>query len=224
MKLLSALLCVSLCAIGNSCKAENIIILGDSLGSSYGVDPRLRWSNFLQHGLGADHSIWNASMPGRTTHYFADQIESILRVPNADLLLLIVGGADGIRGLDTTAMQRNLGVMISAAQNRGIEVVLMQIEIPPIYGSTYSRQFSQVYRTVAEEYSISLIDFFMDKMIGVPILFQKDGIHPSWLAQPILATRVLNALESHLSTHHPVRATTLPTTIGADVEREREEV
>jgi acyl-CoA thioesterase-1 len=198
MKRLSAMLFFAAATIGSSCEAKNIIILGDSLGSAYGVDPRLRWSNFLQYGLGADHSVWNASKPGRTTHYFARQIEDILGVPNADLLLLIVGGADGIRGLDTAAMQQNLGVIISAAQKRGIDVVLMQIELPPIYGAAYSQQFSQVYTKVAQDHSIDVIEFFMDEMIHMPILFQADGIHPSWLAQPILAARVLNALQPHL--------------------------
>lgn len=128
----------------------------------------------------------NASISGETTEGGATRIDAALRNFAPELVVVALGGNDGLRGLPPDRMKANLEAMIRASRGSGARVVLLGIRIPPNYGPRYTRSFEQVYRDLAGEMDVALLDFFMEGIALDDDLMQDDGIHPNEKAQPIL--------------------------------------
>ena len=179
-----------LCAVAaHAANVPTVLIFGDSLSAGYGIDVDQSWTALLQSRLqaqGYEHRVINASISGETTEGGKVRIVSALENFSPDLLILELGGNDGLRGFPPEVMKENLRTIIQTAEKSGTSVVLLGIRIPPNYGQRYTRAFEGVYRELAEELGIAWIEFFMEGVALNDELMQDDGIHPNAEAQPIL--------------------------------------
>jgi len=166
-----------------------VLVFGDSLSAGYGIDVDQSWTTLLQErlrNLGYEHRVVNASITGETTEGGATRIDAALTNFSPDLIILALGGNDGLRGFPPERMRANLERIIRQSQASGAAVVLLGIRIPPNYGPRYTRAFESIFREVAEALDVRWIEFFMDGIALNDKLLQADRIHPNAEAQPIL--------------------------------------
>ena len=174
-----------------------IVVLGDSLSAGLGLLEAQAYPALLQQKLSEDGYAWdvvNAGISGDTTAAGLQRIDWALSQGDVRILVLELGANDGLRGLPTTEMKKNLAAMIERAQEKRIAVLLAGMEAPPNFGPEYTVSFRQVYRDLAREYKVTLLPFLLDKVAGVPTLNQGDGIHPNIEGSRIVADTVWNAL------------------------------
>ena len=166
-----------------------VLIFGDSLSAGYGIDVDQSWAALLQRRLeqqGYEHRVVNASISGETTEGGATRIDTALENFSPELIILELGGNDGLRGFPPSRIRDNLETIATRAKASGAEVVLLGIRIPSNYGARYSTAFEAVYRDVAESLKIDWIEFFMEGVALNDDLLQDDRIHPNAQAQPLL--------------------------------------
>lgn len=166
-----------------------VLIFGDSLSAAFGIDVDQSWTALLQSRLqdqGYEHRVVNASISGDTTESGASRIQVALDNFRPSVVILELGGNDGLRGIPTERMRRNLRTIIETSQASGAAVVLLGIRIPANYGPRYTEAFENVFRELARELAVPWIEFFMDGIAMNDELLQEDGIHPNVEAQPIL--------------------------------------
>ncbi len=169
--------------------APVILVYGDSLSAGYGIDVDQSWPALLQARLqvqGYEHRVVNASISGETTEGGAGRIKNALHEFAPAVVIVELGGNDGLRGFPTQRLRSNLETIVNTSRSAGAEVVLLGIRIPSNYGPRYTAAFEQVYRDLAAAYALPWIDFFMDGIALDASLMQDDGIHPNAAAQPIL--------------------------------------
>jgi acyl-CoA thioesterase-1 len=189
MRRIVALVVLLLTASAHGADTPTVLIFGDSLSAGYGIDVDQSWTSLLQARLesqGYEHRVINASISGETTEGGAARIESALESFNPALIILELGGNDGLRGFPPSRMKGNLDKIISRSKASGAAVVLLGIRIPQNYGQRYREAFDNVFREVAADYEIPWIEFFMDGIALNDELLQSDRIHPNAAAQPIL--------------------------------------
>jgi acyl-CoA thioesterase-1 len=166
-----------------------ILVFGDSLSAGYGIDASQSWVSLLQQRLkeqGYEHEVINASVSGETTEGGATRIDTALSDFSPDLIILELGGNDGLRGIPAARMKANFEHIIARAKASGAAVVLLGIRIPTNYGPRYSAEFEAVFRQVSEELKVQWIEFFMEGIALNDELLQDDRIHPNAVAQPLL--------------------------------------
>jgi acyl-CoA thioesterase-1 len=172
-----------------SVEPPTVLIFGDSLSAGFGIDVDQSWTTLLQLRLeeqGYEHRVVNASISGETTEGGATRIASAIETFTPEVVVLELGGNDGLRGFPPARMKENLDTIVSVSKASGADVVLLGITIPPNYGQKYIEMFEDVYRQVAFEYEIPWIEFFMEGVALDENLMQSDGIHPNAAAQPVL--------------------------------------
>lgn len=170
-------------------EAPIILVFGDSLSAGFGMDVDQSWTALLQSRLqrqGYEHQVVNASISGDTTEGGASRIHSALERFRPSVVILELGGNDGLRGIPTERMRRNLKLIIESSKSSGAAVVLLGIRIPTNYGARYTQAFENVFRELASELDVPWIGFFMDGIATDEELMQDDRIHPNANAQPIL--------------------------------------
>ncbi len=183
-------------------EAPTVLVFGDSLSAGYGIDVDQSWASLLQTRLqeqGYEHRVVNASISGDTTESGAARIGQAIATFGPELIILELGGNDGLRGIPPARMRANLTRIIESSSASGAAVVLLGIKIPPNYGQRYIEEFEGVFRDVATELEVPWIEFFMEGVALNPELMQDDGIHPNAAAQPILLDNAWPAIESALS-------------------------
>ncbi len=166
-----------------------MLIFGDSLSAGYGIDVDQSWATLLQARLekqGYEHRVINASISGETTEGVATRIDAAIDTFSPALIILELGGNDGLRGFPPARMKSNLDKIIRTGKAAGADVVMLGIRIPPNYGQRYTEAFENVFRELAAEHGTPWIEFFLDGVALNPELMQADGIHPNAAAQPIL--------------------------------------
>lgn len=173
--------------ITSPAQAAKVLILGDSLGASYGMSESLGWVALLQKKL-PEHAFTNGSVSGETTAGGLRRLPALLDSVIPDLVVIELGGNDGLRGFPPMQLKNNLLQIITLVKNSGAKVLLTEIMVPPNYGPRYTQKFTQVYQDIAKEEDISLIPFFMQEIAPYPELMQRDGIHPNEKAQDKIAT------------------------------------
>jgi acyl-CoA thioesterase-1 len=169
--------------------SPTVLIFGDSLSAGFGIDVDLSWATLLQQRLeeqGYEHRVVNASISGETTEGGAARIDSAIGTFAPDLIILELGGNDGLRGFPPARIRGNLETIARRAKESGAGVVLLGIRIPTNYGTRYTQAFEAVYSQVADELGIEWIEFFMEGVALNDDLLQEDRIHPNAEAQPIL--------------------------------------
>lgn len=179
-------------------QAQSLLVVGDSISAGYGLDINQGWVALLQqrlHERGSSYQVVNASISGDTTAGGRNRLPELLKQHQPKLVILELGGNDGLRGLSLEHMQANLTAMVSMAKEQGSQVLLLGMRIPPNYGPRYSQGFYQVYQQLAAEQQVALVDFFLDRVGGVEGMIQQDGIHPTEAAQPLLLENAWSALQ-----------------------------
>ena len=175
-----------------------LLVMGDSLSAAYGIEQEQGWVSLLAERLDGDAQVVNASISGETTSGGAQRFADIIGQRQPDIVLLELGGNDGLRGLPPAQMRANLATMIEQSQQAGADVLLLGIDIPPNYGQAYRDAFTGVYHSLAQEYELSLVPFLLEDIALNQQLMQSDGIHPTADAQPIILDNVWPALEPML--------------------------
>jgi acyl-CoA thioesterase-1 len=182
-----ALLCVSLIAGSAAAAPAAILVLGDSLSAEYGLPRDTGWVRLLADRIakeGAQYSVVNASISGETTSGGRSRLPQLLERHRPAIVVLQLGGNDGLRGLPLAAMRENLAAMISASRASGAQVLLVGMRIPPNYGRDYAERFADVYTRLARDEKLPLVPFLLDGFAEDLTYFQPDRIHPSERAQP----------------------------------------
>ncbi|HEY5643999.1 MAG TPA: arylesterase [Woeseiaceae bacterium] len=179
-------------------ESPTIMIFGDSLSAGYGIDVDQSWAVLLQRRLeeqGYEHRVINASISGETTEGGVTRIDQALGNFSPALIILELGGNDGLRGFPPARIRDNLEQIILRAKASGAAVVLLGIRIPSNYGARYSESFEAVYRDVSEKLGIEWIEFFMEGIALNDALLQEDRIHPNAEAQPLLLDNAWPVIE-----------------------------
>jgi acyl-CoA thioesterase-1 len=183
-----ALLCVLLIAGSAAAAAPAaILVLGDSLSAEYGLPRDTGWVRLLADRMakeGAQYSVVNASISGETTSGGRSRLPQLLEQHRPAIVVLQLGGNDGLRGLPPAAMRDNLAAMIAASRRAGAQVLLIGMRMPPNYGRDYAERFAAVYGQLARDEKLPLVPFLLDGFAEDLTYFQADRIHPSERAQP----------------------------------------
>ena len=189
------------CANAHAADVPTVLIFGDSLSAGFGIDVDQSWAALLQSRLeeqGYEHRVVNASISGETTAGGAERIGPALANFEPALIILELGGNDGLRGFPPDRMRGNLEKIITTSKASGAAVVLLGIRIPSNYGPRYTQAFESVFRDTAEAFDVPWIEFFMEGIALNEALMQADGIHPNAAAQPILLDNAWPIIESAL--------------------------
>ena len=166
-----------------------ILIVGDSLSAGYGLVAGQGWVSLLQQRLkreGYGYRVVNASVSGETTDGGVQRLKRALDQHHPAIVVIELGGNDGLRGLPVSRVRSNLELLITQSRAAGAEVLLVAIRVPTNYGQRYTTSFKGVYQDLANRYKIGLVPFLSDQVAVDLALFQPDGIHPNAQAQPIL--------------------------------------
>ena len=179
-----------ICLVPASSFAKTIMIVGDSLSAGYGINPQQGWVNLLQSRLNQQfpkqHNVVNASVSGETTSGALARLPKLLQVHKPDVVVIELGGNDGLRGQPPQMIQKNLAQLVQQSQRSKAQVIVLGMKIPPNYGTAYSTAFENNYKVISQQYKVKLMPFFMQGIAGQKSLMQKDQIHPNVTAQKIL--------------------------------------
>ncbi|UTO20421.1 arylesterase [Acinetobacter sp. Z1] len=181
---------ITICLVPTIVSAKTILVLGDSLSAGYGIDAKQGWVNLLQQRLDQQypkkHKVVNASVSGETTSGGLARLPKLLTTYKPDVVVIELGGNDGLRGQPPQMIQKNLAQLVQLSQKQKATVLLFGMKIPPNYGSAYSNAFENNYKVVSQKYKIKLLPFFLEGVAGQKGLIQNDQIHPNAKAQPIM--------------------------------------
>ena len=195
-----------LCAVGSPRLSAadlrpTVLVVGDSLSASYGIAQEESWVALLGERLrseGYEYAVVNASITGDTTTGGLRRLPRTLQLHRPAIVLIELGGNDGLQGTPIAVMRGNLASMIELSKAAGARVILAGMQIPTNYGGPYTRAFAAVYPELAKQYDTGLIGFFLAGIALDPTLFQADGIHPIAAAQKILVDNVWPVLKPRL--------------------------
>jgi|SRR5882672_5403015 len=185
-------LLLALCSIAYAQTSTRsvLLVLGDSLSAEYGLPRDSGWVKLLADKVAtpgpkgaAQYSVVNASISGETTSGGRTRLPALLTQHRPAVVIIELGGNDGLRGLPLPAMRDNLGAMVDASRGAGARVLLVGVRIPPNYGRDYTERFFGTFADVARERKASLAPFLLDGFADQIDLFQNDKIHPTVKAQ-----------------------------------------
>lgn len=179
-------------------KFPTILVLGDSISAGYGLANGEGWVALLQARLktqGYGYRVVNASVTGETTTGGLARLPRALTLHRPQIVIVELGGNDGLRALPLETSRRNLEKIIEAARGAGAKVLLLGMKIPPNYGPRYSTGFEQTFRDLARRYRLPFEPFFLEKIALQPGMMQADGIHPTAKAQPVMLDTVWPVLK-----------------------------
>jgi acyl-CoA thioesterase-1 len=183
--LLILLLPVSASATG----APTILVTGDSLSAAYGMALEQGWVALLQRRLseqGYPHKVVNTSVSGETTTGALARLPDELARHKPAIVLIELGGNDGLRGQPLKALRENLRQMTALSRKAGAKPVLFEMQLPANYGPQYTGEFRQSFGMVARAEKTPLVPFMLANIALDPRAFQNDGIHPTAAVQPKL--------------------------------------
>jgi len=179
-------------------EAPVILVFGDSISAGYGLPLEQGWVELLRTRLkaqGYGYQVVNASVSGETTAGGLARLPRALELHHPGIVILELGGNDGLRGLPVAQMRMNLAQMTSLSTAAGAKVLLLGMRMPPNYGPEYTKQFAMVFSDLATEKKISLVPFLLTDIALSPALLQADDIHPNAQGQPILLDNVWPTLK-----------------------------
>ncbi|KIH84582.1 arylesterase [Pseudomonas batumici] len=184
---------LALMCMAQSAAAGTVLIVGDSISAGFGLDTRVGWVSLLEKRLKAEgftDQVVNASISGDTSAGGRERLPALLAEHKPQVVVLELGGNDGLRGQLPTQLKQNLALMIDRSQAVGAKVLLLGMQLPPNYGPRYNEAFARVYAELAQEKNIALVPFFLEGIGGHPELMQADGIHPAPAGQGKLLDNV----------------------------------
>jgi acyl-CoA thioesterase-1 len=179
--------------------ASTIMILGDSISAGYGVSLDNAWPSILEAELRNEHQIVNASISGDTSSGGLSRLQEGLDAFKPDVVVIELGGNDGLRGLSLEALEENLAMIVFKALEAGTEILICGMQIPSNYGPLYAGAFEEIYYDLAQDLGIPLVPRFIEAVALKDEMMQSDGIHPNERGHEELAHLVfpyiLEALE-----------------------------
>ncbi len=179
-----------------------LLVVGDSLSAAYGMEAAQGWVALLQRRLDAQgyaYRVINASVSGETTSGGRARLPALLKQHRPAIVLIALGGNDGLRGLPVAQMRGNLQGMIDAARAGGARVLLAGVRLPPNYGPAYTGEFHRVYRDLARSERTALVPFLLEGIDLDLTLMQDDRLHPASAAQARILDNVWPALQPLLA-------------------------
>lgn len=189
--------------------APTILVMGDSLSAAHGIPLDQGWVALLQKRLenrGYPYAVVNASISGETTAGALARLPDVLSKYRPTIVIIELGGNDGLRGISVDEFRSNLTRMIEQSKQAGARVLLTGIRLPPNYGPDYTRDFFDVYAQLADKYGVALVPFFMQDVATRPDLMQSDELHPNAKGQPRLLDNTWPYLEPLLKAVSQPRA------------------
>ena len=174
-----------------------ILVWGDSISAGYGIRVAQGWVALLQaklHDAGYGYQVINASISGETTAGGLARLPRALALHHPQVVVLELGGNDGLRALPVSEMQENLARMVSLAKSAGARVLLLGMFVPPNYGPEYTAQFRRTFDDLAQSQHVAFVPFLLNDIALTPALMQADGIHPNESGQPKVLANVWPAL------------------------------
>jgi len=184
-------------AAGAAAADKSILVLGDSLSAAYGIARSHGWVALLEERLKRerlDYNVVNASISGDTSTGGRARLDAALERHRPAVVIVELGGNDGLRGLPVAQMKANLAAIIERSRKSGARVLLMGMKMPPNYGSDYTTEFEGAYAELAKRYKVALLPFLLEGFAEKPDFFQPDRIHPTAEAQPLILERVWQKL------------------------------
>lgn len=178
--------------------AGTVLVVGDSISAAYGMPPDKGWVKLLENrsaDQGMPYKVVNASVSGDTSAGGLSRLPSLLRQHKPDLVIIGLGGNDGLRGMPLKSTRGNLSGMIKLASRSGAKVVLLGMDIPPNYGPKYTREFREIYPSIARAQGAALVPSFVATVGTDPQMMQSDGIHPNQWAQPVLLDAIWKVVQ-----------------------------
>lgn len=175
--------------------------MGDSLSAGYELQRGRSWVSLLADKINTerlDFVVVNASVSGATTADGLQALPSLLKDNKPKILIVALGSNDGLRGNPIMVMKQNLSKMIEMAQKDDVEVLLVGFKLPSNYGAMYTNAFSQVFTDLSDKYSIQLVPFLLAGFAENKAYFQKDQLHPTAEAQPLILDNVWKYLQPML--------------------------
>jgi acyl-CoA thioesterase I len=200
---LSALMLLSLSALASQ---NTLLVVGDSLSAAYGVPSDTAWVQLLRDRLdeqGLNWTVVNASISGETTDGGLRRLPELLQKNQPDVVIIELGGNDGLRGFPPNVIESNLADMIEQVRDVGAIPVLVGMQIPPNYGQRYTRLFADIFPNLSDRYDTPLVPFFLEGIYNEDGLMQEDGIHPTEAAQPVLLDNLWPQLEPLILDRNP---------------------
>ena len=174
-----------------------ILVMGDSISAAYGMSLEEGWVELLNQTLKdneIEYRIVNASISGETSAGGRRRLNNLLDRYSPDIVIIELGGNDGLRGYPIDQLETNLVSMIQSSLNSNARVLVLPMEIPPNYGSRYTSKFRNAYVKATQETGAILGPFILKDIALNRSLMQTDGIHPKRSAQPIIREAVLKVL------------------------------
>lgn len=197
------LVCAAMLLLGmRPAQAAVILVFGDSISAAYGLEVEQGWVSLLQQKLNRSapgkHQVVNGSLSGETTSGGKTRLPPLLQKHKPDILVIELGGNDGLRGQPPHLMAANLRKMIADGRAVGATVLLFGMKIPPNYGRAYTQAFEKVFVDVSKSENVPLLAFFLEGVAGGVGLMQQDGIHPAVKGQPLLLENAWPLIEQAL--------------------------
>lgn len=195
------LLAFDLTVFADDKKPASILVLGDSLSGAWGINAEEGWVALLQQKIskqGLNYKVINASVSGDTSRTGLSRIDSALQQYKPTIVIIALGGNDGLRGLAFSEIESSLASIIERCQKDGAQVLLSAVRLPPNYGPVYIEQFAALYNRLSDQYKVPLVPRMLDQVAENRALMQEDGIHPKAEAQPQIMQNVWAGLEPML--------------------------
>lgn len=201
--------CAVLLTLPGQAFAFTGLVVGDSISAAYGLAEEEGWVALAEERLREewpDATLVNASISGDTTGGGLRRLPAALERFEPDLVVIELGGNDGLRGYPPKAMRQNLEEMARLANEAGADVLILGMMIPSNYGDAYTRLFADAFGEAAEASGAALVPFMLEPIAGDRDYFQSDGIHPTAEAQPLIVEHVLPALRERVAAHEEEEA------------------
>lgn len=182
-----------------------ILVYGDSISAGFGLTMEQGWVSQLSNRLrqeGYGFQVVNASVSGETTTGGLARLPRALAAHHPRIVIIELGGNDGLRGLPLATTRANLDAMLSLASGSKRRVLVLGMRMPPNYGERYTRGFAAAYVDLARQHGTAVVPFLLEGVAGNPALMQADGIHPNERGQPVLLDNVWPVLKPLLGAQH----------------------
>ena len=192
------LCCLLLCFGATAAGPPTILVFGDSLSAAYGINVERGWVALLRERLaqaGYPYRVVNASVSGETTAGGLQRLPAALDTHRPQIVLIELGGNDGLRGLPLKPMRANLDQMVRLARAHHARPVIFEMRIPANYGGPYGDGFRAVFSNIAKTAKLPMVPFWLGAIATDPKAFQDDGIHPTEAMQPKLLDAVWPTLK-----------------------------
>jgi acyl-CoA thioesterase-1 len=196
-RLIVSLALTVLCLSAARGAGQTIVVVGDSLSSGYGIAAGQSWVAMLEDRLqteGYGYQVVNASIAGDTSAGGLSRLPRLLELHQPEIVVIELGGNDGLRGQPVATLRSNLMKMIELTRASGADVLLAGMQIPPNYGPAYTQALAAVYPELAKQFDAALIEFLLADVALKSELMQSDGIHPNAAGQEIVFANVWRVL------------------------------